>query len=345
MQQFSAETQALIKNLCKGKTHMKLTIGTLVNGETDYKMFGAGGESMPYENHGYEIGSMTKTFTGILLAKYVYEGKMSLDDPISKYVDGLDSSKYYPTLKRLATHTAGYGGIPITRWHKAKFALNYIFNGSMNGGKLPPFNMDLERMTKLLRETAVEDKDYPWDYSHISIGALGYAIGVVSGKGYWDTMNDFLQNELGLTHTFTGNSPRNNSNQILNGFDNKNRNIGNWEWGNDYMAPGGDLCSTAADILAYARMNMNEEKPYLAMAHKKHADLSKKFNEFGQGLGWLQDTNNHNIIYGSGGTGAFSSFLVVDKQKKVACTVLSNYLLLEGLLPFGKSILKDLQGG
>ena len=335
MQQFSKKTQSLIKKFCKGKTHMKLTIGTLANGETSYKMFGADGE-IPYESHGYEIGSMTKTFVGVMLAKNIHEGKMSLDDPLSKYVDGLDTSKYYPTLKRLVTHTAGYGGIPITRLDIAKFMLNDIFKGSMNGGKLPPFNMDLERMTKLLRETTVEDKDYPWKYSNFGVGVLGYAIGVVSGKGYWDTMNDFLQNELGLMQTFTGNSP----NKILQGYDRKNRNIGNWEWGNDHMAPAGDLRSTAADILAYAQMNMNEEKPYLAMAHKKYASLSKKYD---QGLGWLQDADNHNIISGMGGTGAFSSFLAVDKQKKVACTLLTNYLLLDGLLTFGKSILNDLQ--
>jgi len=334
MQQFSAETQNLIQKLCKGKTHMKLTIGTLVNGEANFKMFGADSE-MPYESQGYEIGSMTKTFVGALLAKYINEGKMSLDDPISNYVNGLDTSKYYPTLKRLVTHTAGYGSIPITRLDIAKFIFNDIFKGSMNGGKLPPFNMDLERMTKLLCETTVEDKDYPWKYSNFGIGVLGYAIGQVSGKGYWNTMNDFVQNELGLTQTFTGNSP----NKILQGYDRKNRNIGNWEWGNDYLAPAGDLRSTAADLLTYARINMNEETPYLAMTHKKYADLSK---EWDQGLGWLQNPSNHNVIYGMGGTGAFYSFLGIDKQEKVACIVLSNYLIdLKHTL--GRAILKDLQ--
>jgi len=333
MRQFSEETKSLIKKFCKGKTHMKLTIATLVNGEATYQIFGADGE-IPYKSYGYEIGSMTKTFVGIMLAKNIHEGKMSLDDSISKYVDGLDMSKYYPTLKRLATHTAGYGGIPITGWDIAKFVFNDIFKGSMNCGKLPPFNMDLERMKKLLRETTVEDKDYPWKYSNFGIGVLGYAIGVVSSKGYWDTINDFLNNELGLTQTFTGNSP----NKILQGYDRNNKNIGNWEWGNDYIAPAGCLRSTAEDILAYARINMNEEKPYLAMAHKKYADLSK---EWEQGLGWLQEPNNHNIIYGMGGTGAFYSFLGIDKQKKVACTILSNYLI-DLKHTIGKSVLKDL---
>ena len=338
MRQFSTETQSLIKKICEGKTHVKLTVGTLANGETDLKTFGAGGET-PYENHGYEIGSITKTFVGILLAKQIHEGRMSLDDPISKYVDGLDPSKYYPTLKRLATHTSGYGNIP-TGWEKARFTLDMIFKGSGNGGKIP-FSVDLEKMTKMLREASLQDKDYPWKYSNLGVGALGYAIGVVSGKGYWDTMNDFLRNELGMTQTSTGNGTQ----KVLQGYDNYNRNIGNWEWGNDYIAPAGDLRSTAADMLVYARINMNEEKPYLAMAHKKHAGLSKGYD---QGLGWLQDANNHNVIYGMGGTGAFFCFLGIDKQKKVACTFLANYALSirqaagNYILRLGNSILNNL---
>ena len=116
-------------------------------------MFGTNGEELPYENHGYEIGSMTKTFVGLMLAKYIHEGKMSLDDPISEYIDGLDASKYYPTLKRLVTHTSGYSGFP-TSWDRAKTVLQYIFKGSANGGKLP-FDMNLERMTEMLNESTV----------------------------------------------------------------------------------------------------------------------------------------------------------------------------------------------
>jgi hypothetical protein len=133
-------------------------------------------------------------------------------------------------------------------------------------------------------------------------------------------MNDFVKNELGLPQTFTGNSPK----KILPGYDSYNRNVGNWEWGNDYLAPAGDLLSTAEDMITYARINMNEEKPYLAMAHKKYANLSK---EYDQGIGWLQDANNHNVICGMGGTSAFFSFLGIDKQKKTACTFMVNYAL------------------
>ena len=115
MHKLSQELLTLIEKECKGRKHLKLTIGTLINGEKNIQVFNETGE-IPNEDHTYEIGSITKTFTGTLLAKYVYEEKMSLEDSISKYVDGLDGNAYYPTIKRLATHTSGYGYYPFTLW-------------------------------------------------------------------------------------------------------------------------------------------------------------------------------------------------------------------------------------
>jgi len=107
MFEISSEIQSLIKKTCKGKKHIKLTIGYVLDGEKTVKVFNENGE-IKNESYIYEIASITKTFTASLLAKYIHENKMSLDDSIQKYFVGLDADKYYPTLKRLATHTAGY---------------------------------------------------------------------------------------------------------------------------------------------------------------------------------------------------------------------------------------------
>ena len=45
----------------------------------------------------YEIGSISKVFTSFLLAKMVEEGKMSLDDPIDKYLPDLEIPNYEGT--------------------------------------------------------------------------------------------------------------------------------------------------------------------------------------------------------------------------------------------------------
>jgi CubicO group peptidase (beta-lactamase class C family) len=253
------------------------------------------------------------------MAKHIYEQKMSLDDSISMYVDGLESEKYYPTLRRLATHTAGYPRhLPLGKWEFAKLVPGVLFTGSPNQG-IFPFQMDLEKMKQILQETKLQDKDYPWQYSNFAMALLGYAIGVASGQGYWDTMNDFISNELRLERSYTGTRTDTN----LHGFNRQNKNIGNWVWGKDLTAPAGDISSTAGDLLEYARINMFEEKPYLALCHQKYVD-SKRFD---MGLGWIIKKGKSHIIWHNGGTGAFRSFLGIDKQKKRACVVLANYFI------------------
>ena len=327
------KTNMLIEKACKGKKHIKLTVGICVSGEKTIHVFDETGE-IPNKDYIYEIGSITKTFTGALLAKHIYEGKMSLDDPVSKYINGLNNDTYYPTLKRLATHTAGYPNhLPMSRWDGFKYMLNLIFRGKNQG--VFPFQMDLDKMKHLLQKNKLQDKDYPWQYSNFGIALLGYAIGVVSGRGYWDTMNDFMSNELGLKQSYTGTNPDKN----LRGFNSKNKDIGNWIWGKDFTAPAGDISATAADLLEYARINLYEERPYLSLCHQRHTD-SKKYD---MGLGWVLMKNKNYTLFHSGGTGAFRTFLVIDKEKKCASVVLSNYPILKGIDEIGFAVLENLQ--
>ena len=337
MSKLSTKMQDLIKAACQGKTHIKLTVGTFMDGEKTIQTFGANGE-ITNEDYIYEIGSNTKTITASLLAKYIHEGKMALDDSISKYIGGLDKNAYYPTLKRLATHTAGYNWmLPVRLGTVFKLTFNTIFRSSMNKG-IKPFHMDEAQMKQLIQKHKVQDKDYPYQYANFGFALLGHAIGAVSGRGYWDTMDDYLTNELKMTSSCTGKRVG----KKLHGFDKKNRDIGNWEWGNDFTAPAGDVFSTANDMLTYARINMYDELPYLALCHQKHGVMSKQFaNKFVQGLGWPLDKNNPHILVGSGGTGAFHSVLIIDKQKKIAYTALSNYYL--DLVKFMNSMLEEIK--
>jgi len=320
MHKLGAELQALIEKECRNKTHIKLTIGTLVNGEKTIRTFGANGE-IPNENYVYEIGSITKTFTTSLLAKYIHEGKMSLDDPISKYIDGLDAG-YYPTLRRLATHTSGYGYLPATLWTGIKMLLLARLLGSRNGGILPDcLQINEDRMKSLLLENKKEDKDYAWAYSNFNIGLIGYAIGKVSGRGYFDTMDDFLTHELEMPNSYTGINPSKN----LHGFTTKNKDIGNWDFEKTLISSCGDISATAEDMLIYAQKHMNLELPYLALTHQEHTTVRKGMSN--SGLAWIMTGNNNEIITHNGGTGAFDSLLIIDKHKKLAYVVLSNYLI------------------
>ncbi|HTX64353.1 MAG TPA: serine hydrolase domain-containing protein, partial [Opitutaceae bacterium] len=95
----------------------KLPAGGIVAAEIDHGAvhYTSAGDfaprpGIPPEKVIFEIGSMTKVFTGLLLADTVNEGKARLDDPIGKFLPA--SLKLAPevaaiTLEQLATHTSG----------------------------------------------------------------------------------------------------------------------------------------------------------------------------------------------------------------------------------------------
>jgi len=337
MMQLDSSTLAIIKKACKGKKHVKLTIGYILNDEITVRVFDENSETQN-ENYIYEIASITKTFTATLLSKFIYENKMSLDDSILKYFGGLDDDKYYPTLKRLATHTAGYStALPFTRREYLSTPLKGF----------PPMP-DVEKVKTVLRYNPRQDKDYPWKYANFGFMLIGHAVGVISGKGYWNAMDDFLSGDLGLMNTYTGTEPNKN----IHGFNMKNRDCGNIKYNKSptIISGEGDISSDAKDLLQYAKINMYEEKPYISLCHEKHADASSLFatvlcNMTGvkgidMGLGWMLNKGNNRIIWHSGDSDSFSSYLAIDKDKKVASVVLSNYRM--DAIKIGMSVLEAL---
>ncbi|MCM3738399.1 beta-lactamase family protein [Bacillus cytotoxicus] len=321
MFEISDKTLRLIKKTCRGKKHLKLTIGYLTDDNSVIKIYNENGELDSSKKYHYEIGSITKTFTASLLAKYVFENKMSINDPIQKYIEELKEDEYYPTLLRLATHSSGYSEmLPFNKREYFNLILDLIFGGR-DFNENNPLNMDFNKMKMLIEENKLkEEVDYSCKYSNFGISLIGYMLGIVLGRGYWDTMNDFLQNELGLSNTYLG-----TSNNNLHGYNRKNNDCGNWKWDKENLiSPAGAISSTADDLLKYAKINIYEDQPYLSLCHKKHGNGTKKYD---MGLGWMLLKKNNNVILHGGGTGCFSSFLGIDKEKKVASVVLANYQL------------------
>ena len=318
----------LIKKQCKGKRHIKLTVGYIINGKSIVKVYGESGEEIilsPENNdYIYEIGSVTKTFTASILAKYIHEGKISLNDSIQKYIKGLPENRYFPTIKRLVTHTSGYKrSIPHSeKGFKAVKA--FLTKGLTNETIAMLLHMDEAEMIAILKKYKLVDKEYKWQYCNFGISLIGYALGVISGKGYRETMDEYIKNDLGLQNSFTGTDPGKN----IPGYKNNKSPGGNWIWGDNLIRPAGDISSTAKDLLRYAEIHFNNEFPYLSICHQKYVDVSFPFNkmyDIDMGLGWWIGRSDNNTILHGGDTAAFSSILITDKKHKSAVVVLSNY--------------------
>jgi len=313
----------LIQKLMQESPNTKLTIGLLYEGEMSFKLFDKTGE-IPYQSYAYEIASISKVFTTSLFAKMLHEGKMDLNDSVVKYIPELDENKYYPTLRRLATHTAGNGSEALKYSEMVKVIVKGLL---MHKRKKPSsywtdFIMDYDKLVWHTKRYKFKDKDYKWLYTDYSIALLGEAICQMKGIPYEKLMKEFLEVDLGLQNTKTITDRP----DMLDGYF-YNQNVGTMKGyrSDDYTAPAGGITSTAEDMLKFAKMNIEENPKFLARAHEITPIENPHFD---MGLGWWvwnKGGNAKNPAFShTGGSEGFSSSLTFLKNAKSAVVVLIN---------------------
>lgn len=284
-----------------------ITVGIIKNGKMIYDVYGKNGIALPKEEHIYEIGSITKTFTTSLLCKAISEGRIGLDNSIDKYLS-LKKKDYYPTIKRLVTHTSGYKGYYFEKPMISNFLHKQNdFNGISR-------EMLLERLGKI----NLEDADYSFKYSNFGISTVGVVLEQIYNKDYTPLMNDYISNDLGLANT-----------KISNGFgDLKNY----WKWSeSDAYLPAGSILSNITDMMQYAQIQMREIPEYLSIAHETLAEVNASTASSEKmgiqidavGAGWVLDKEN-NIVWHNGGTGNYNSYIGFDKKNQIGVVILSN---------------------
>jgi CubicO group peptidase (beta-lactamase class C family) len=291
----------------KDNKNAVITIGIIKNGKMTYDVYGENGIILPKEEYIYEIGSITKTFTTSLLCKAISEGRISLDDSIDKYLS-LQKKDYFPTIRRLVTHTSGYKGY----YFEKPMISNFLhkendFNGISE-------EMLLERLGKI----SLDDSDYPFKYSNFGMATLGVVLERIYDKEYTQLMNDYISDDLGLKNT-----------KISDGSgDLKNY----WKWSeSDAYMPAGALLSNITDIMQYVKIHIGEKSDYLSMAHEALAEVNATTASYGKmgiridavGSGWMID-NEKNIIWHAGGTGDYNSYIGFDKENQTGVVILSN---------------------
>jgi CubicO group peptidase (beta-lactamase class C family) len=180
------------------QTAAKLPAGGVVAAEIDHgsvRFFSAGNfaprEGVPPEKVLFEIGSINKVFTCLLLAETVNEGKARLDDPIAKYLPA--DFKFEPaaaviTLEQLATHTSGLPRLP------ANFKRT---------DPLDPYadytTADLYAFLAAYRPARPAPQ--PADYSNLGMGLLGHLLERIHGRSYAELAAERITGPLGMKDT------------------------------------------------------------------------------------------------------------------------------------------------
>ena len=310
-----------------------LSIGILRNGKTIFYGYGEtakGNKQVPDEHTIFEIGSISKTFTAILLADAVNSAKVKLDDPINKYLpDSIPLLEYQGvpvTLKTLSNHSSGIPGIP-SNFHTSEDTNPYKDYD----------NKDLYSFYKTFRQSRRPCEKY--EYSNLAAGTLGVIIEKVYRKDYEALFIEKICAPLGMNDTRQF-IRKNDSARFAKGYNANGAYNSPWDF--KTLAPAGAIRSTAADLLRYAKANLGDAIPWLLKDIQLTHTVTFTDGTNRIGLAWHYiKPGNDEILFHNGGTGGYRSYLAINLKKKFAVVILSNTSV--GTEETGNAIMKWLE--
>jgi CubicO group peptidase (beta-lactamase class C family) len=263
----------------------------------------------------YEIGSITKTFTGILLAHAVLEKKISLEEDIRRYLPeeypNLQYNNQPILIKHLANHTSGLISFP---------SLDIITQkgyDAKNPYKHYTSDMVLAYLHKVKLDTV---PGFKTNYSNFATGLMGIILEKKYNIPYGDLVKKYITEPLSMKATkihLTDDELK----IFATPYDKNGNPTSHWDITG--LGAAGAIRSNIIDMLQYAKTNMTPPDEAIQLAHKS---TLKRSNNRETGLYWQLDNNKKGqlVTWHNGGTGGFSTFCGFIREKNIAVVVLAN---------------------
>lgn len=258
----------------------------------------------------FEVGSITKVFTATLLAGYVVDGELSLDDGINRHFgfpfnNGLDF-----TFRELANHSSGLPRLP------SDFQAQALLNP-----KNPYAKYDNEELEEYLGEKVklVYGRGEKSSYSNLGAGLIAQALCRYSDTSYEELLQQRIFHKYDMRHSTTLREQVGDA--LVQGLDEDGDPTPNWDLG--ALIGAGGIYSNTGDLAKFAMAQFDSTHTELALTREK------TFTDTGNldiGLGWfiIDRGEDGRWYWHNGGTGGYSSSMAVDVAHKRAVIVLSN---------------------
>jgi serine-type D-Ala-D-Ala carboxypeptidase/endopeptidase len=278
----------------------------------------------------FEIGSITKVFTALLLTEMVERGEVALDDPIAKYLPefvSLPGRKGHAiTLLDLATHTSGLPRLPSDL--------------SPGNSSNPYADYSADRLYEFLSHCQLKrDMGTQQEYSNLGGGLLGHVLEIRAGTGYEALVRARICGPLGMNDTRVLVTPEMNA-RFARGHDAVLKPVENWDFA--VLAGAGALRSTVNDLLEFAAANLGYAETSLGAATAAMLKVKRTAGPPRReiALGWqLSAIGGKEVVWHNGGTGGYRSFLGFDRKIRRGVVVLSNARTAMGVDDIGLHLL------
>ena len=262
----------------------------------------------------FEIGSITKAFTGLLLAEMVGRGEARLDQPVSEL---LPAGTVIPTRS----------GIAITLGH---------LSSQVSGLPRMPDNIDpadpsdpyadyavAQMYAFLAGHTLRRDPGAQYEYSNLGVGLLGHALALRAGTSYEALVRERVLAPLGMTSTVITLSP--GLQQRMSGGHSADGDPVSL-WHIPTFAGAGALRSSMTDMLAFLAANLQPPASALGQAIAvSHQPRFRVNAVLSLGLNWhISNFNGDTLVWHNGGTGGFRTMLAFHPRSGRGAVLLGN---------------------
>jgi CubicO group peptidase (beta-lactamase class C family) len=312
----------LAERAALSRRRIGLVVGCRAGGEqrvVGYGRLRTGAQDTPDGGTIFEIGSVTKVFTGLLLADLAEQGIVGLDDPLASH---LPSSVRVPTrgdrqitLGELASHAAGLPRDPkgtLGRW--------------LGDRRNPYAALSVEELyaglarTRLRRRPGGRAK-----YSNLGAGLLGVALARAAGQPYEELVRQRICRPLDMADTMitpTGEQ----TTRLATGHTRRGRPVAPLQL--PALAGAGALRSTATDLLRFLEANLDPARsPLASQLERAQQPRLRAAKRMEVGLGWMiahPPRDAGPVLWHNGGTSGFRSFAALARDTGAAVVALSN---------------------
>ncbi len=289
----------------------------------------------------FEIGSITKVFTSLLLANVVERGEVALTDPVAKY---LPTSVKVPerggkqiTLVDLATHTSGLPRMPE--------------NFKPRDPARPYEDYSPEQLYSFLSAYQLRrDIGSKFEYSNLGLALLGHALALRAGTDYETLVRTRILDPLGMNDTQISLTAGMQA-RLAAGYGYTHlglEQVPNWNM--SVFSGAGALRSTTNDMLTFLAAFLGYAETPLKRSMSTMLDVRRPSGwDEKIALGWLVRTPRtcllvcsslgNDIVWHNGGTGGYQSFIGFDPKNRVGVAILSNAGYGVGVTDIGMHLL------
>jgi len=288
----------------------QLSIGVYKDGkQTNYGVIKQNDTVKPIQNHTkiFEIGSISKVFVSTVLAQLVVEKKLELSGKVNAFYPYAFHNHNELTLVNLSNHTSGVPRMPTN------FGTTDMTNPYMLYGKQ---HLDNYLQSHLVFESAPGTQ---YSYSNLGTGILAHTLSLSQKKSMRELIQKRVFDKYKMKNSYTDSHQV--KKDLVKGRGVNGEEVSNWDY--EALFGAGGIYSTVDDLLKLAQAQWNSKNKECDLMRQPTFQVQENMH---MGLGWhiIKAKSGKQFLFHNGGTGGYTSSMLVDVQNKAAIVILSN---------------------